>query len=188
MPEKINSEIIKNYDLFKKVRNSLKLINSERIILRGDSNHKVGEIGMESVFHQDVAEMHLTIKADKLIVSRYQFQLRSPDICQKPFFRLDVSGVTHRNKRPDTPLIKQPIETPHFQCYDEFGINMAYQTEDLKNPITVEKIRKNINYGMLLFCEESITFASERKPPYIIRNENTLFIDEDIDPLYNVFN
>lgn len=186
MPEKINSEILRNYSLFKRVKNTLKTVLSENIILHQNSNHKVGKEKTEPVIHSEINDINLTIKADKVIGSRYQFHLRSATICKEPFFRFDASGLTHRNRNPNTPLSKQQITTPHFQYYDDLGINTAYKTEELNNNEIVNKIQRNINYGMAIFCQESVTFTENRKVPFIVLNDGLLFETENIDPLINI--
>ena len=186
MPEKINKEIIQNYDLYKKVKRATKRLKSEQIVLVENLNHKVGNEKTEPVTSSELTDIDLKIMADKSILGRYQFHLRSKSICQQPFFRFDASGLTHRNKSSNTPLSLQQVTTPHFQYYDETGVNTAYKTEELKDTTSIDKILTDINYGMSLFCNESITFTERNNVPNIIRNGGEIFPVVELDPLNNI--
>lgn len=185
MPEKVNNEIVQNYDLYVAVREGKKTIKSQTIILHDDPNHTTGKERIEKAEHPSLSHLEFAINSHKIERQRYAFKLSSKDICAKPFFRFDAAGATHRNKSPETPLPLQVVTTPHFQIYDKQGYSLAYKTDDLKNPEKLIEIDSNINEGVKLFCTESNTFVENGNFPEIIA-DTELFPFNGKDPLADI--
>ena len=187
MADKKNSTLIQNYELYKKARFNKKIIETDTIILIENSNHKVGNEKTEKVIHDDLSDINLSIRADKILQCRYQFHLRSRSICNEPFFRFDAAGATHRNKSINTPLSLQKVTTPHFQSYDdESGYVFAYKTEELKDIKILELLEKDINLGIELFCKEGIISTNNNNFPKIYRDNGIIFSAQQIDPLEDI--
>jgi hypothetical protein len=143
MPEPINKTIVRNYDIYKKVRHEKKEVLNDSIVLtdkKSNAHYKQSTSPVKSLFVEDA---ELIIEADKKQVKRYGFKLRSVSICDKPFFRFDASGCSHNNKAPTIPLPLRQISTPHFQYYDELGYNTAYKTDELKDPQIISELETN---------------------------------------------
>ena len=189
MSEKTNHEIVQNYHLYNIVRADKKLMKSRQIILHDDPNNiKRGQERIEKVEHPSLSHLELAVNANKVEKNRYAFKLISKDICQKPFFRFDASGSTHRNNCANIPLALQSITTPHFHYYDQSGCSMAYKTDELKLPEVLSEISKNINEGMRIFCIESNTFVEDGSIPKIITADDSQLIPFEAkkDPLENI--
>jgi hypothetical protein len=74
----------------------------------------------------------------------------------RPCFRLDTYGEAHMNEDDGTGLRPRKVPTPHFHRVAESdGYLIAYQTTDLTSPGAKESIRKDIQFGTNLFCQES---------------------------------
>lgn len=184
MPETINTSIVKNYITYRKVRYENKKITIPKVRLgevKGNNNNfKYGNCQIESKYVNDA---ELIIEAHKKDVHRYGFKLKAKSISERPFFRFDASGSSHDNRSPLTPLVLRQISTPHFQFYDELGYNTAYQTEILKDTNIVDNLRGNINIGIEIFCQESVTFTNGNGIILIERDPGLLFKAQNIDPL-----
>lgn len=185
MAEKINKEIIKNYTLYTKVKSSIKKILSDKIILEEDSGgHSHDKVKVDDMSHKDLDQLNLHIRFN-VVKNKYTLGLRSPDICPKPFFRFDSAGPSHRNK--GTELAIQQITTPHFQSYNNEGINIAYKTEEIKNDNIIKEIINDINKGFQLFCDESKSYFNKTEYPKIIAEKDTLnFPKSSEDPLEGI--
>ena len=186
MPEPINKTIVRNYEIYKKVRHEKKELANNSITLidkKSNIHFKHAVLPIKSSFIEDI---ELIVEADKNQIKRYGFKLKSVSICEKPFFRFDASGCSHNNHAPSIPLPLRQVSTPHFQYYDELGFNTAYKTDKLKDPQIIAELEIDINKGIGLFCEESVIFTAINGYPNIERDAGLIFQAEEIDPLKNV--
>lgn len=186
MPERINHQIIENYQTFKRVRYENKELSDDRIVLEDKKSNANYKNGTSLVKSNEVTDLQFVVEANKRQVKNYGFKLISKTLCDKPFFRFDAAGCAHNNKSPQNPLPLRQITTPHFQFYDELGYNNAYKTAELKDPKVVSELEHDINKGAELFCEESVTFTSENSYPNIERDRGLLFGTGNIDPLIDI--
>ncbi|WP_375562020.1 hypothetical protein ACE193_05580 [Bernardetia sp. OM2101] len=186
MPEKPNKKIVDNYHIYEKVRHESKEIDRANICLIDKKNKANAKIATCNVKSVQVGDLELLIEASKDYTKRYGFKLMSKTICPQPFFRFDASGGAHNNNSPNTPLSNRQVRTPHFQYYDDLGHNTAYQTDELKNSKVVAEIEKDINKGVELFCEESVTFTDNMSYPFIERYDGVIFKTSNTDPLKNI--
>lgn len=187
MPEKKNQAIVDNYKTYQKVRYENKELVEDVIFLKDKgSNNANYKHGKSLVRSEKLEDIEFIVEANKKQKSRYGFKLRSKILCEKPFFRFDISGATHNNHSPLIPLNLRKITTPHFQYYDENGYNTAYKTDKLKDPNIIIKLREDLNKGSELFCQESRTFTLDNSFPTIQELPILLFNENQIDPLIDI--
>lgn len=187
MPPHKYEKIKNNYPYYKTLIIEKKQIENSVI--------EVGEPGNNKKTYEAICNLnHTSIKDNmELIVNirinnhnYHQFKLKYKDYIPSPFFRFDSDGGTHRNKIPGTPIEEQVVLTPHFHKYNEDGIEIAYQTEQLKDPVQVEAL-KDINLSVAHFFHESNTRLNEDDFPEIKIASNTFgFKLEKDDPNSNV--
>ncbi len=122
-----------------------------------------------------VEEIFFVTEVRILNYKDYHFSLRCPSLSQTPFFRYDSEGAPHRNNDEGIPLKEQMVETPHFNCFNSEGENIAYQTELQKDKINAKKL-EDISQGVIHFFDESNTRLNENDYPLISILPGTLQI------------
>ncbi|MEP7375887.1 MAG: hypothetical protein ABI675_21000 [Chitinophagaceae bacterium] len=135
--------------------------------------------------HYRLNEKIQLISEQKKINHRsYKYQVRCPEFCDKPLFRFDSDGATHKNK--NKPLGKQAVPPPHFNYYDDDGNSLAYQTEELKAATDgdLDDLSKFFNH----FCYECWIVEPTSKPLTVVSGDSRklYFKETNNDPLSNI--
>lgn len=73
---------------------------------------------------------------------------------EKPLFRYDSSGPSHRNSNFQIPINEQKVPTPHFHKYWSDGKEIAYKTEALKDEVQ-RKALEDISICIYHFMQEA---------------------------------
>lgn len=182
MASKKNHTIKDNYDYYTQLLKKRKSIFSEVIeINKVGNNHNTLEEPVK-VTHPDV-ENHMLLLVDvkENNNSFFQFKLRYKEFTNSPLFRFDSDGDTHWNKIDGIPLTEQQIPTPHFHKYNENGVEIAYKTDELKDP-NQNKALKDIELCIAHFFHECNIRVSPDSFPSIIIKANPMglsFVKED---------
>lgn len=80
--------------------------------------------------------------------------MKCPPFCEKPLFRYDSSGPSHRNSNFQIPINEQKVPTPHFHKYWSDGKEIAYKTEALKDEVQ-RKALEDISICIYHFMQEA---------------------------------
>lgn len=182
MPERRNIEIQNNFELYQTVLNSDKHFVNGSIGLNEDPNHKTSKIGGEELENEHLDDIKFIARMHVLHNTKYNFGLRAVSLSQKPFFRFDSAGPSHRNR--NSPLTEQSVTTPHFQHYDENGNNIAYKTDVLRDK--EDEIIADINTGFEHFCEEGNCSHINGGRVIIEPSPGQIDFGIDVDPLSGI--
>jgi hypothetical protein len=118
----------------------------------------------------------------------FLFNLRCVDLTLKPFFGYHSGGAAHRNYDDNIPFSDQFIDTPHFNCYTEEGLSIAYKTDKLLNKSESVAL-EDISLCAIYFCQEANIYLSEDGFPQFEVKEFDLFenLDEENPDKYVMF-
>ena len=114
----------------------------------------------------------------------FKFILRCVPFCERPFFRYDSTGPSHRNSNLPIPIEEQQVPTPHFHRFVADGKEIAYKTKVLLDE-KQSKVLEDISMCVLHFMQEAnIKFENFD----LISTPGVLpfKMEENIDPLENV--
>lgn len=182
-----NIEIANDYNLYTELTYGDKSIHENQIQLVQKPNN-IDWLQQEcSVTHISIIKkIDLTVEKKKSLY-KYGIKLTCKEYTKEPYFRFDSDGPAHRNKNA-TSLSEQQITTPHFNCFNESGLAIAYKSDILKSENESKAIVNNIDFGLNHFFKETnINQNSDIEIPTIEVKEPGFF-DSDIndDPLDGV--
>lgn len=182
----INSNIKDNYSFYTNLLEERKSIFSEVIEVQTFLTNKLFEENIPVKHPEVVDDMILIVDVSVNNYKYFKFKLRYKEYVDVPLFRFDSDGVTHRNNIDGIPLIEQQVKTPHFHKFNEAGIEIAYQTIQLKNEAT-KKALQDIESCIAHFFHECNIRVNTVDFPIIKINPNQLdFTYEKNDPNENV--
>lgn len=187
MGKEVAPEIRENYSYYNTLLKERKSIFHEVI--------EISEVGNNANFLEAAKEVkHVSVTKDIVFIvtvksnnhKHFQFKLRCKDLSKRPFFRYDSDGGTHRNYDESIPFAEQQVTTPHFNCYNENGLNIAYKTDQLNNE-EERKALEDINLCIAHYCNEANIRLNEDDFPSISILPGTLQLEvvQD-DPNSNV--
>ena len=142
----------KQYDLFineEKTPSSNYMALDDEKKSRPDTKRKAMPI-----YCKDFADVAFTVEQKKDIDTDFKFSLKCPPFCEKPLFRYDSSGPSHRNSNFQIPINEQKVPTPHFHKYWSDGKEIAYKTEALKDEVQ-RKALEDISICIYHFMQEA---------------------------------
>lgn len=165
---KTNIEIKNQFDFFNELLENEKIIITSTIRLQEKKNNPYWLIGQSNIQHSTLQENVQFIVEKSKRDSKYGIKLSCNSLSERPFFRFDSSGPSHRNAFPEIPLEEQSISTPHFNSYRKDGKAMAYKNEILKKENEARAIVDDINFGVVLFCQETKSNLSSGEFPKVV--------------------
>lgn len=188
MGKEIRTEIRDNYMFYKILLEERKSIFQEVIEIKEVKNNANTLETLETIKHSsqdNKIDLIVNIKLNNY--KFFQFKLRCKDLSNVPFFRYDSDGDTHRNYDEDEiPLKGQSIKTPHFHFFSDKGINIAYQTESLKDE-SERKALEDINLCIAHYFHEANVRLNDDDFPKVSILPGTLNLDfSQDDPNSNV--
>jgi hypothetical protein len=180
-------EIAEDYINYLKLVKDRKTIYVDTIEVNSKANNNNFVEKIERLYHTTVnKEVTFTVNVKIKDHTFFQFKLRCKEFCPQHFFRFDSDGEAHRNRIDGIPLHEQLVLTPHFHKYDSSGIEIAYQTNLLKDERERSAL-KDINLCIKHFFHESNTRYNEDDFSEIKIMSDTLgFSLECIDPNENI--
>lgn len=187
MSIEVAPEIRDNYSFYNSLLRERKSIFDELIEISNPSNNanyleKTTSLKHTSQSNEILFIVNVSISNHKF----FKFKLRCKDLSDRPFFRYDSDGVTHRNYDSNIPFKEQQIPTPHFHFYNENGVNIAYKTSHLKNELECKAL-EDINLCIIHYCHEANIRLQENEFPSISISPATLQFDLfETDPNSNV--
>ncbi|MDT0644970.1 hypothetical protein RM553_19210 [Zunongwangia sp. F363] len=183
----INLKVKQNYEYLEELSFSEKNIQEDTIFLKEKNNRKDWLKNSVKVEHSTAKDEMSLIIEKKLFPYKYGIKLHCPNFTEKPFFRFDSDGPTHRNKIENS-LAEQPITTPHFNTYDEKGQEFAYKSDILRNDKEAKAIAENIEFGISHFFQETnIKLNGKDEFPGLTTENPELFeIESQTDPLNGI--
>ena len=186
MAQRKYPQVKDNYEYYNKLLSDRKSIFSEVLEINKFGNNANTLSHQEVVSYPNCKDMFLIVDIKVNNHNFFQFKLRYKDFIPAPFFRFDSDGETHRNKIDGIPLEEQSVDTPHFHKYNENGIEIAYKTEQLRNPEEAKAL-EDINLCIAHFFHESNIRVNEDSFPEVKIMSNTLgFSMTQEDPNQNV--
>ena len=169
-------EIRDNYPLYTTLLKDSKAVFEEIIDISIPKKSNKNFLSRDNVGikHITLTEEILFIADVKINDHKYfHFKLKCNSLCETPFFRYDSDGSSHRNYDDNIPLSEQLITTPHFNCFNEDGIGIAYKTDQLKDDKKRAAL-EDINLCMPHFCHESNMRLNDSEFPKISISQGTL--------------
>src|ERR1700733_8118374 len=127
-------EIRDNYSFYNRLLKERKSIFDSVIgISEIRKNQKNYLINTTEVKHIQLTDKIILTSEVKINNHKYfLFKLRYINLSETPFFHYDSDGATHRNYgNENLPLKEQQVTTPHFNCFNENGLSVAYKTDKL---------------------------------------------------------
>jgi hypothetical protein len=185
---KINNQIKTGFKTYTELKTKRKTITVSPIdVSKTKERHPSLRVGHSNVIHQTVNKnlnFEVEVKVDN--TKDFKFKIFCSEIFEKPFFRFDSAGASHRNNDPEIPLKDQQVHTPHFHEYNSKGIEIAYKTKALKSPVQIPKL-EDINVCIMHFCEEGNMRYQKTDFPEVILQKGELGLKfTNDDPLKNV--
>ena len=175
-----------DYSYYRKLLEERKSIFSEVIEVQTFLTKKLFEENIPVKHPEVVDDMILIVDVSVNNYKYFKFKLRYKEYDDKPLFRFDSDGVTHWNNIDGIPLTEQQVKTPHFHKFNESGVEVAYQTIQLKNEET-KKALQDIESCIAHFFHECNIRVNTVDFPTIKVNPNQLdFTYEKNDPNENV--
>ena len=152
-----NKNIKENYERYLKIKQVKKKLAEKDILLYKDAGHKdvqVGEAVVAVGEGEESARLQVTLNVLK--TRNFKFKLFCDDLTPAPCYRFDSDGGTHMNPYSETDaLLDRRVATPHFHCYNEDGVEIAYKTEELVKE--QEKLLGDYDKAMgHFFAEENV--------------------------------
>jgi hypothetical protein len=118
---------------------------------------------------------------------KFHFGVQVDSFCPNPCFRFDSDGPAHKNDIEGVPLAERQITTPHFHKFTANGIEVAYKTPQLLDPVIVETLLDDVNLGLAHFCHEAQIRLPDGKFPEVAKETESTIRDEGYtDPLSGV--
>lgn len=155
---KKNEEISSNYSTYEILVQQRKHTKEKILTLNSTKPNRKDIRYLESIAEHTTLKRDITLIIESKIQNNkdFKFKLRCTQLSGEPFFRFDSAGAAHRNADPTIKLEEQMVTTPHFNCFDSNGRNIAYKSEKLKNS-SEAKALEDINLCFVHFCFESNT-------------------------------
>lgn len=187
MGKEVAPEIRDNYTFYNSLLKERKSIFQEVIEISEVGNNVNFLETVKDVQHiSDKKVMHFIVNVHVKNHKFFQFKLRCKDLSQRPFFRYDSDGDTHRNYDENIPFSEQQVPTPHFHFYNDKGVNIAYKTTQLLNEAE-RKALEDINLCIAHYCNEANIRWKEEDFPSISILPATLQLEVvEEDPNSNV--
>lgn len=181
----IRPEIKENYALYKELLHDRKCISTPVIDISEQKKNQKNFLAQTEIIEHISLTDEITFSIE-VKVSNYKyflFILKCNRLSERPFFHYDSDGAAHRNYEEDTtPLKFQIISTPHFNCFNENGLSIAYKTAQLENEAERTAL-EDISLCVAHFCNESNIRLSDENYPTISIMAGTLPYDISIkDP------
>lgn len=145
---------------------------SERVDCKGATD--VNVIGFEKALFEVVVSTKRNLK--------YGLRILSLQFDEKPCLRFCSRGQTHMNPDDGSGIASRSVPTPHFHKVNSSGILIAYQTPDLVQSNTKDKITSNLQAGIDRFCQE-INLSTQSGHP--LRAVAGFLSFQNVDPLEN---
>lgn len=118
------------------------------------------------LFHKDSPEENVFLKVTKRKINAgYRIMLFCKDFMPLPYFKFDSDGPSHRNPPNGNGLKGEAIDTPHFNTYDQNGISIAIQYEELVE--NAKSITSDVGIGLPFFCKISNCVLDDGNYPHI---------------------
>lgn len=132
---RFSEEIRDNYERYLSIIRKEKKLTEKTVQLDEDKKSRVDtkEKNVLAICSELDEEVTLTVQQKKILDTDFKFFLRCKQFCQKPLFRYDSSGPTHRNSSLLLPIEEQQVPTPHFHKYQASGEEIAYKTDILQD-------------------------------------------------------
>lgn len=184
---KLNLDVKDNYEYFQDLSYKIKNLPTNPIVLTAKENNKDWLKTSTKIDHSTIPENINLIVEKKRSVYKYGIKLHCPNFTEKPYFRFDSDGPSHRNKT-EVPLTQQIITTPHFNTYDDKGQEFAYKSDALLNKLDAKAIVDNIDFGISHFFQETniLTNGKEEYPEIKVHELELFEIEPDNDPLNGI--
>ncbi len=185
---KANNQIRTGFKTYTELRTKRKTVLISPIdVGKVKDRHPSLRVGHSNVTHQTVKKnlnFEVEVKIDNS--KDFKFKLFCSEVFEKPFFRFDSAGASHKNNDSDIPLKEQQVTTPHFHEYNPKGIEIAYKTKALLSGTQLPKL-EDINICIMHFCEEgNMRYQKSDFPEvHLQKGELGLKFTND-DPLKNV--
>lgn len=106
------------------------------------------------IYCDGFSDVAFTVEQKKDIDSDFKFSLKCTSFCEKPLFRYDSSGPSHRNSNFQIPINEQKVPTPHFHKYWNDGKEIAYKTKALEDEVQ-RKALEDISICIYHFMDEA---------------------------------
>lgn len=186
--DRINADVKSDSATFRTLLNDRKH-TTERIIYLNDTKPSRQDTNYyDQQLSYAFKPVRLIIEARQNIKTCFRFKLHCQEYTKEPYFRFDSDGATHRNSDKNLPLPKQIVKTPHFNTFDNNGVELAYRTNELENPTTEAILLNDISLCFAHYCHESnIRFPQEELSEVIPFPMYILPLDtSNEDPLANI--
>ncbi|MGX5817042.1 hypothetical protein ACWKWU_02540 [Chitinophaga lutea] len=187
---KINREISSNFATYEALLQQRKHTKEKILILNSTKPNRKDIRYLESIAEHTTLKRDITLIIESKIQNDkdFKFKLRCAQLSPEPFFRFDSAGAAHRNADPTIKLEEQMVTTPHFNCFDSNGRNIAYKTDELKNNGQAKAL-EDINFCFVHFCFESNTrFPTEDYSEIITTPEGQLNLGSENDDILSNIN
>lgn len=169
MAKDIIPKVKEDYQFYRELVIDEKVIRTKMLYVSEDrpnnKNYLEATEGVQHTKHKDDISFIINVKRQNF--KYFQFKLKCKSLSDKPYFRYDSDGGTHRNYGTDLPLEEQKVDTPHFHRYNEDGINIAYKTPAIKGEGNREQY-EDIHQCIDIFCNEANLRSSDGYTPSII--------------------
>ena len=166
----------------------IKISDDKEICVNEPKKQKPGNnIGATTLMHSvhKLLPMELIVECSIQNSWQFGFKIMSPHFFEKPIFRFESSGTTHRNKNKNLPINEQQILTPHFHRYDDKYNCDAYRPQELDG---LESGNCDLGPMFKLFCTEANIAHKNNEMPVVNstpKGELNLSVCEK-DPLENI--
>lgn len=183
-----NKAVKDDFEYYTELTYGEKAVKENPIYLEQKVTHKDWLSKNSIVEHSTINEkVDLTVERKKSLY-KYGIKLSCKQFTNEPYFRFDSDGPAHRNTSEHIPLSEQKITTPHFNCFDNEGMAIAYKSDVLKKEGEAKAIVENIEFGLSHFFQETnINQGDDESAPQIELKIPELFEDtSETDPLNGV--
>ena len=183
---KVNIKVRDNYKSYCSLIDEEKILLNNKIVLDEKKNSRPDYKEKNTPTYSDVLpdDIIFTIQQKETEEKDFKFILRCVPFCERPFFRYDSTGPSHRNSNLPIPIEEQQVPTPHFHRFVADGKEIAYKTKVLLDE-KQSKVLEDISMCVLhLMQEANIKFENFD----LISTPGVLpfKMEENIDPLENV--
>ena len=183
---KVNIKVRDNYKSYCSLIDEEKILLNNKIVLDEKKKNIPEYKEKNTPTYSDVLpnDIIFTIQQKETEEKDFKFILRCVPFCERPFFRYDSTGPSHRNSNLPIPIEEQQVPTPHFHRFVADGKEIAYKTKVLLDE-KQSKVLEDISMCVLHFMQD-VNIKFENFDLISTPGVLPFKMEENIDPLENV--
>ena len=124
----ISAVVASSYSVYSSILSGEKHLPDGRLVLDEEDSHpECRRKTVDVILKGQLEPLSLVARGNLTFAQKYSLALFDPSYMQQACCRFDSYGKPHTNFNSGKPLKESRVRTPHFHCFDETGVEIAYR-------------------------------------------------------------